>query len=383
MTRRTKLLFWARSGEVTDPDLDPTHPSGNGGPDKYINGWIVEKEPHQWANFLYGSQVAFQMESGQQGTPVTTFATHKDLSIAWLSDKQVVRYQGAWVESFSNYSPTEYNNLISSGNTSLANHIATTYSHQLTAEQVNTYIKSVVDTKLLPIPNHIAMRGNTHNLTAIQVGTIPSIGGEFTGLVELPSAALPASVKLTPSTFGTSSKYFKLVNNELIVVVNSAYTSGQDECLISEATFPLIKAKYTPRFIAPEPSSVFLANINNPFPSNGFGDFEFVRGTGGALSITSVGLLLESGNTYYYEDLFFLKNGGTATAIVDGVFQHYSGVSNTKDLVAFIGAGKRFRNLQIWPFLLTTEQILHLTSVTVVPQITGFSDGFSNGFAVG
>ena len=56
MLRKT-LRVWASSttSEVTDPDLDVNHPGGQGGNQKYEKGWIVEKEPHQWANFIYNS----------------------------------------------------------------------------------------------------------------------------------------------------------------------------------------------------------------------------------------------------------------------------------------------------------------------------------------
>ena len=56
MLRKT-LRVWASSAtsEVTDPDLDVNHPGGQGGNQKYEKGWIVEKEPHQWANFIYNN----------------------------------------------------------------------------------------------------------------------------------------------------------------------------------------------------------------------------------------------------------------------------------------------------------------------------------------
>lgn len=67
---RNSLRVWASSTDaiVTDPDLDVNHPGGQGGNNKYEHGWVVEKEPHQWANFIYNNVDVSIKELLENGT---------------------------------------------------------------------------------------------------------------------------------------------------------------------------------------------------------------------------------------------------------------------------------------------------------------------------
>lgn len=384
MARRSRLQLWARSGEVSDPDLDPDHPSGNGGAGKYEHGWIVEKEPHQWANFLYKSQADFQLESGTQGTPSTAFAVHKPTAIAWLNEKQVVLVGGIWQESLSNMDSVTFTNTNQTWLANLTAHKAITWAHELTAAQVGTYTKTEVNAFSIntAVPDHIAARGNVHNLTATQVGSVSSLGGIFTGEVKFPSIKLPQGVYIGEDTFGTVGKYFKLYDTDLPLWVKSAFTNNLEEIVLDEATFKVVKAKYTPEYIAPEPTSILLAN-QTVYSTQTVGDFSFTQGTGSNIDVNAVGLLLDAGNTYLFDDLLYLKNGGTILYIKDGVFFSFTGSITSKDMKAFFGTGIRIRNIRIWPRVLTTKQIAHLQSIPTVIPTQGFSLGFSSGFTIG
>lgn len=384
MARRSGLQLWARSGEVTDPDLDPTHPSGNGGAGKYEHGWIVEKEPHQWANFLYQSQADFQMESGQQGTPSTSFTVNKPKAIAWLNEKQVVLVGSVWQESLSNVDANSFTSTVSIWTNNLTQHKAITWAHGLTAAQVGTYTKTEVNAFSIntAVPNHIAARGNVHNLTATQVGSVSALGGIFTGEVKFPSIKLPQGVYIGENNFGTVGKYFKLYDTDLPLWVKSAFTNNLEEIILDETTFKVVKAKYTPEYIAPEPTSVLLAN-QTVYSTQTVGDFNFTQGTGSNIDVNAVGLLLDAGNTYLFDDLLYLKNGGTILYTKDGIFFSFTGSITSKDMKAFFGTGIRIRNIRIWPRVLTAKQIAHLQSIPTVIPTQGFSLGFSSGFTIG
>ena len=91
---------------------------------------------------------------------------------------------GQWEPSAIQISSLQW----STANNKIDTHIARTDNpHEVTAEQVNTYIKSVIDNKIAAvnttISNHIADTNDPHNVTAAQAGAVPITGGAYTGAV--------------------------------------------------------------------------------------------------------------------------------------------------------------------------------------------------------
>lgn len=384
MSRRTSLPVWARSGAVKDPDLDPTHPGGTGGPGKYEKGWIVEKEPHQWSNFIYQEQTQFLADIARQGTYAAGYIRAKPWAVGWLNGKQMVFRGGVWEESFGNLSPTELTDLINSESSKLTSHAAITMAHSLTAAQVGTYTKTEVNNSapVLGVPAHIARVDNPHVETAAQIGTLPTSGGAFTGEVTIPSIKLPNNAKVTQATLTYGTGEFKLDETIYPVKFKSPYNGNIYEAVISEETFPLIKTKYNPEYTVPEPSAVWLFNREG-YSTLGYGDFAYDQLAGAPLSITTTGMMIDAASTYLLDDLAFLSQGGTCAYILDGVFKVFTGVSTIRDLKAFVGSGKRVRNVQIWSTILTPKQIAHIKCPTNTIPAQGFSSGFSDGFTIG
>lgn len=367
MARRDKLNIWAASGEVTDPDLDIHHPGGTGSPTKYEDGWIVEKEPHQWANFLYKKQSSIMTNTGKQGTHAADDVAPKSLSIGWKNDKQVVYRNGVWEESLGNMTPTEFENLRILWENNLAAHKDVAFAHQLTAAQVGTYTKTEFQNlpTILDAPAHIARRDNPHNETAVQIGTLPTSGGSFTGEVTIPSVALPVSVKITERRIGIPSKHIQLEESDTPVIVRSLYTNYSYEILIDTRTLPIVTMRRNHPYMSPEPSAIWLTSSGG-HSTVGAGSLTFDKVSGGEINITPVGMLLEAGNTYLLDDLAYLTTGGTCTYILDGVFTVFTGVSTTTDLKLFAGSGKRIRDIRIWSSVLSEKQIAHLKSVATI-----------------
>lgn len=242
MTNRlTYSIYWARDGQVADPDLDTEHPLYL--PNRYQGiGWQVEKPPEQWENFIYqnndlkiddallngilpyDSGVAYKPgaltvadgnlfvnNSGSvlQGVyPMESDDTFALIGIDFVLGVSRLAVAG-WAQVLA-VTEEQYNELLGEMKSSLAEHLAAVNPHQDTIEEIGGVNKKYVDdgfgspTDPRTIVYHTNLINTTdaHHETPAQVGTLPVEGGKFTGDVEFKRIILDAdtSIQLVVST---------------------------------------------------------------------------------------------------------------------------------------------------------------------------------------
>lgn len=201
MTNRVGDLsqIWASNGEATDPDLDTTHPIFQ--PNKYIKGWKVEKEPHQWQNFLYqisdeklllvAQEQILEWESdigyAKNGITRKGDKLYKNVSGAVSTGKDPTTETSVWNEVLSMDSAGVVTAVTTLTNT-LNAHLAVDNPHKDNIHDIGGYESGEID-KFFGDPNNPATivyhenqtGGKVHGETPAQVGTLPTSGGAFTG----------------------------------------------------------------------------------------------------------------------------------------------------------------------------------------------------------
>jgi len=183
--------IWADT--PTSPNIDP-------GAVKYKLGWVAEIPLFQVLNYInnrYDTNIVALAERGmfEWGSDVT----YNTAAMAWdeadgfiylsktASPSTTLRPSlnlSQWDKSAIQISRAQYDLAV----LNWSNHIANTSNpHQLTTEILNTYAKTVIDSKVAVVQGglntHIADVGNPHEVDAVQVGAVPVTGGDYTGLV--------------------------------------------------------------------------------------------------------------------------------------------------------------------------------------------------------
>lgn len=323
--RRQRLAVWAEDGQSTDPDLDASHPSGEGGNNKYSRGWVVEKEPHQWANFIYQAQTVAQVSAAMGGVNTRGSLDYKVGALSWFDGEIGVLKGGRWHRSFASYSLKEATDL---RNLWRANH-----------------------------DSHVARVDYPHKETPAQIGTIPAIGGTFTGEVWY-----KLGFKVGSATFGSARSgggacawTVDGLNGTGFLAGTRAVWQGtkNNSMLLLEAEIVDYERRYANLFVTPEPDGSWPM-LTNPYSMTGMGSLEITGGN--ELPVFNrLGLLLESNKVYRLSDLSLLTTG-MVIALVDGLPVVIETPQNTTDLKALFGAGKTICDIRVWGYKLTPEQ---------------------------
>jgi hypothetical protein len=225
-TRYSRLNYnWATDSfsQVVDPDDDVDHPSGEGGPGKYLKGWEAETEPQEWENYilkrfedielqklqngweLYQSTVNYQFGAIAiyNGVPqmfisvvdIVNPIIHEDgVDTLYSEYMDYLKQEGP--ETFADedwtpvlaYTKAAYDGITQGMFSQHNTHVGTPLAHSETIAQIGGYTKSQIDGLLSPIVtttnNHVNNKSNPHVETAIGVGTLPALGGgNFTGRI--------------------------------------------------------------------------------------------------------------------------------------------------------------------------------------------------------
>lgn len=268
MTRR--LLYpeyWASGGTATDPDLDTTAPSFVA--DRYEKqGWVSEKPPEQWQNFL--SQITDEKAIGVMLDGLPSFdssVTYQEGAMYRKSDK-FYRIEGGVEKEVLSTVSSDYLALVATLKSLIDGHLAANNPHKDTVDTLTdgTYLKSYIDNKFgsatdpKTIVYHKARTGaGVHQVTAIQIGSLPAdTGGTFTGDVIFLSEA---TIQLTPSKYvhyNQATAVFEIVNGTYSLGVDAAgngYLIGSAGIakIITEANMESIVIKYNNSFALPVP----------------------------------------------------------------------------------------------------------------------------------
>lgn len=183
--------IWASA--PASPNIDP-------GAEKYKLGWVAEIPLFQVLNYInnrYDTNIVSLAERGmfEWGNDVA----YNIAALAWdEADGFIYVSKTAapstttrpglnatqWDKSAVQISRKQYDDAVTAWNNHAAN---TSNPHALTVDILNTYSKTVIDSKVAAaqsaITSHVGNQGNPHGTTAVQAGAVPVTGGSYTGLV--------------------------------------------------------------------------------------------------------------------------------------------------------------------------------------------------------
>lgn len=271
--------YWAEDGDAVDPDLDTTNP--NYVEDKYEKeGWVAQKPPEEWQNFL--SQISdvkiidWMQDGIQQYDESVVYSIGSICSLDGefykLTSAQPVPPK-APTDATSGFSKilskssSEYQALVDSLRDLIANHLAANNPHKDTVDTLTDggYIKTAIDnffgsaTDPKTIVYHKAQRGQAvHKETVTQIGTLPTSGGTFTGDVSFASDAI---MSVTPSKmfhYNKATALLELVNGTMALGIDSSgkcfvvNSTGQSQ-VISEELYTQTEIMYNGKFALPIP----------------------------------------------------------------------------------------------------------------------------------
>ena len=384
MLRKT-LRVWASSAtsEVTDPDLDVNHPGGQGGNQKYEKGWIVEKEPHQWANFIYNNiDVSLKelLEAGSLNWDNTVNYKKDSLVIyneelyratepnigkipSSLISWEVVPYQAA----------SSYEAFLLMYQNTLATHKGkvgpTLNPHNDTASKVGTYTITETDAKIKVVQddldNHEA-QANPHNLNAANVGCLDKVaGGRFTGTV-----VYGAGVKLGTQNYGIDEDGLFRPNDSFSIVNNVPYQKTSQQEIVTDASYNRINIKYNFKFSVPDEdvkimlvgdlSSLSEGNYTTSYGRSSVLNYTNRAGAAATAAIDEpafgeMGLILTADTVFLFSGLM---SGTTATMsyVLNNITVVKTVDVTSDNLIDYVGTSGQVRNIQIWFTPLSAEQ---------------------------
>jgi hypothetical protein len=202
MTNR--LLYpnvWAQNGTAVDPDLDTTAPSYI--PDRYKTiGWKAEKPPEGWENFLtqitdlkmqdliseginyWESTVSYNINAVVREP--TTGIYYRNVKGSASLNEVPSATSAVWKQILATDKAT-WDAAVKDVKDTYAAHMAASNPHvdtiALAGGVLKTYFLPLLNSPTDPktIVYHEALRGQVHDLTPAQAGTLPVAGGTFTG----------------------------------------------------------------------------------------------------------------------------------------------------------------------------------------------------------
>lgn len=244
------------------------------GDEKYLKGWISEIPTYQVLNYLQYKVDTTLLAQAERGI----FEWGSDIqyglgSIVWneLDKKIYISTVGspdktkAPSANLSQWSPSSiqiprasYDVIVAA----ISAHIAdvTSNPHKLTAGMLNAYNKSEIDALVASyralVSAHAADKNNPHNLTALQIGAVPSTGGTYTGDVTFNGGLYFDSGKVNQISksgglFLQSGNFVLGLNASGVAV---AGTASSQSPIVTEQTFPTLKAAQEPKYAAPSPN---------------------------------------------------------------------------------------------------------------------------------
>ena len=323
--RRTLLRVWADTGTAVDPDLDELHPSGNGGAGKYELGWVVEKEPHQWANFIYQTQTGAQYDFARYGVSPRESLDYKLGALSWSAGGIIVKMASAWHRSFGTYTKTE------------AEYYKTLWTNNLAT--------------------HAPKTDHPHQETAEQIGTIPSTGGTFTGEVFYRGGFQVGGAQWKYYTPTADVWFLSAAIQKGFVATGKAsfYNGAVSSELLLEDKIVEYERGFGNTFAAPEEDAHWPLKTN-PYSMSGIGSLTVTGGDEQVL-FGKFGLILEANKDYLLDDVSLVNYQGCMTALVNGVGVVKKAPLGTINLKTIFGAGVGVCDIKIWGYQLTNPQL--------------------------
>lgn len=251
------------------------------GDEKYLKGWVAEIPTYQVLNYLQykiDTTMLAQAERGifEWGSDVSYGVgslawdeTNKTIYVCTVASPSKTLRPSAnpaqWSPSSIQVSRANYDSIVSAINAHIAD--VTTNPHRVTAAQIGAYNKSELDAIVANyramVQAHVTDYNNPHKLTAIQVGAVPATGGTYTGPVTMPAAYFNESK--TARILRGDGLWLK--NGNYLIGINDTTgfaetgTTSSKSKIVTELTFPDLKAAQEPGYACLEPS--FQMNLIN------------------------------------------------------------------------------------------------------------------------
>lgn len=240
---------------------------------KYIQGWVSEIPTFQVLNYLQykvDTTLLAQAERGifEWGSDITYVLG----SIVWCeNDKKIyVSTVGApdktkapntnlahWSPSSIQVPRASYDAILASINSHIANK---SNPHNLSAAQLGSYTKAETDALVAQyqalVLAHSSNKNNPHGVTALQVGAVPATGGTYTGDVTFNGGMFFDAGKVNQIS-KTGGLYLQAGTAVMGIDTTGAAvvgTTSSKSKIVSEATFPALKAAQEPDYAVPEPT---------------------------------------------------------------------------------------------------------------------------------
>lgn len=250
---------------------------------KYIQGWVSEIPTFQVLNYLQykvDTTLLAQAERGifEWGSDITYVLG----SVVWCeNDKKIyVSTVGApdgtkapntnlahWSPSSIQVPRASYDAILASINSHIANK---SNPHNLSAAQLGSYTKAETDALVAQyqalVLAHSSNKNNPHGVTALQVGAVPATGGIYTGDVTFNGGMFFDAGKVNQIS-KTGGLYLQAGTAVMGIDATGAAvvgTTSSKSKIVSEATFPALKAAQEPGYAVPEPTIQMdmIGNIN-------------------------------------------------------------------------------------------------------------------------
>ena len=281
--------IWALNGARFDP-----------GTQKYQLGWTAEIPTYEVLNYLQYRVDLALLAASERGIPEWgSDLTYGLGSVVWdnTNSKMYVSKVATpnkskapstntadWEESCTQFTMNAFLQI----DQKIDAHIGRADNpHGVTAEQVNTYIKSVIDQKVsnvaTDLSNHAGRRDNPHGTTAAGIGAVPATGGTYTGAVtfnspevKINSGAGDHAVHADSDILGLryADVYLGLRKSDNRAVLKVA---GNTSVLLSESEYVEARRVLEPEYAVPDPD-VWIDALNDINLKQGFGFTELVRG---------------------------------------------------------------------------------------------------------
>ena len=384
MNRDTKRI-WASSpyAAITDPDLNTNHPGGEGGNEKYKRGWVVEKEPHQWANFIYNNVDISLAETLQNGTLFwESGVTYKESSIVVYNEvlyratatniNKVPNLLVSW-EVVPYQTASSYEAFLLMYQNTLATHKGkvgpTLNPHNDTAGKVGTYTIAETNAKIKVVQddldNHEA-QANPHNLNAANVGCLSKVtGGHFTGTV-----VYDAGIKFGTQEYGIDDDGLYRPNDSFSIVNNVPYQKTSQQEIVTNTSYNRINIKHNFKFSVPDEDVKIM--LVGDLSSLSEGNYTISYGRSSVLNYTNragaaataaidepafgeMGLILTADTVFLFSGLMS-GTAATMSYVLNNVTVVKTVDVTSDNLIDYIGTSGQVRNIQIWFTPLSAEQ---------------------------
>lgn len=382
---RDTLRVWASSpnAAITDPDLDAGHPGGEGGNKKYERGLVIEKEPHQWANFIYNNVDISLAETLQNGTLFwESGVTYKESSIVVYNEvlyratatntNKVPNLLVSW-EVVPHQTASSYEAFLSMYQNTLDTHKGkvgpTLNPHNDTAGKVGTYTIAETNAKIKVVQddldNHEA-QANPHNLNAANVGCLNKVaGGHFTGTV-----VYGAGIKFGTQEYGIDNDGLYRPNDSFSIVNNVPYQKTSQQEIVTDTSYNRINIKHNFKFSVPDEdvkimlvgdlSSLSEGNYTTSYGRSSVLNYTNRAGAAATAAIDEpafgeMGLILTADTVFLFSGLMS-GTAATMSYVLNNVTIVKTADATSDNLIDYIGTSGQIRNIQIWFTPLSAEQ---------------------------